>query len=314
MSRCVICSNEENQAFYTVREMMFGTKDTFDYFQCSNCGCLQIKSIPENLSKYYPSQYYCPDAFPPNKSKAMRFLRKKQVSQILFGNRAISKIVCVLTPDSSRVFKERGLLDEIRLNKRIRVLDIGCGSGGLLYLLAEGGIRNSLGIDAYIDSDITYDNGVTIKKGTLTQAKGQYDLVMFQHSFEHIYDQSQMLHDVYSLLSSGGICLINTPTVSSFAWNFFKTDWVQLDAPRHLCIHSLNSINFLAEKTGFKIKNIVYNSGSFQFWGSLQYQRGIGLKEKLVFSKSEMKVFDRRAKELNKNRQGDQAIFYLQKG
>ena len=56
--KCKICSNEENNTPYILREMMFGTKEAFDYFQCSNCDCIQIKEVPQNLGDYYPSNYY----------------------------------------------------------------------------------------------------------------------------------------------------------------------------------------------------------------------------------------------------------------
>jgi hypothetical protein len=56
--KCRICANNENQKVSEVREMMFGFRDVFTYFQCSVCGCLQIADIPTDMSKYYPSNYY----------------------------------------------------------------------------------------------------------------------------------------------------------------------------------------------------------------------------------------------------------------
>jgi hypothetical protein len=31
---------------YTGREMMFGLGDSFEYLQCTRCGCLQIAVVP----------------------------------------------------------------------------------------------------------------------------------------------------------------------------------------------------------------------------------------------------------------------------
>ena len=36
--------------------MMFKLKGCFEYFECANCGCLQIKQIPADISKYYPKK------------------------------------------------------------------------------------------------------------------------------------------------------------------------------------------------------------------------------------------------------------------
>lgn len=57
-NKCRICGNDIDNREYTVRENMFHLYDEFLYFKCANCGCLQIKEYPTNISKYYPSDYY----------------------------------------------------------------------------------------------------------------------------------------------------------------------------------------------------------------------------------------------------------------
>jgi len=57
---------------------MLGLPDQFEYFECAHCGCLQIKKIPADLSKYYPEQYHSfntPAKFKDNFIKA--FIKKK---------------------------------------------------------------------------------------------------------------------------------------------------------------------------------------------------------------------------------------------
>jgi hypothetical protein len=41
---------------------MYGTRETFSYLACADCGCLQISNIPADLARYYPSDYYSYDA------------------------------------------------------------------------------------------------------------------------------------------------------------------------------------------------------------------------------------------------------------
>ena len=81
-------------------------------------------------------------------------------------------------------------------------------------------------------------------------------------------------------------------------------------------------MKMLADNVGLDLYKVVYDSTSFQFWGSEQYERGIPLKDKRsylisidnsIFSKNDILSYERRAKELNKHEQGDQAIFYLRK-
>lgn len=54
---CKICSNKNNSVF-VIKEMMFGSQQTFDYFQCSSCGTIQIAEIPKDMKIYYPDNYY----------------------------------------------------------------------------------------------------------------------------------------------------------------------------------------------------------------------------------------------------------------
>ena len=116
--------------------------------------------------------------------------------------------------------------------------------------------------------------------------------------------------------------MIRTPVVPNFAWEKYKTFWVALDAPRHLFIHSINSLSILSKQAGFKILNIVYDSTALQFIGSEQYSQGIPLKsrhsykinpKKSIFSDEDIRHFEENANELNKNKIGDQACFFLHK-
>ena len=46
MTRCGVCKNESDNTPYTAREMMYGSREEFPYFQCSACSCLQIADVP----------------------------------------------------------------------------------------------------------------------------------------------------------------------------------------------------------------------------------------------------------------------------
>ena len=92
--------------------------------------------------------------------------------------------------------------------------------------------------------------------------------------------------------------------------------------PRHFFLYSHNSLNMLAEKTKFKIREIVYDSDEFQFWGSQQYLKGIPLMAensygrnpaKSIFSQEEIKNFKETARKLNSSSRGDQAVVFLVK-
>jgi hypothetical protein len=81
---CRICGqSSKSNTEYSVKEMMFGFRDEFTYFECANCGCLQILKIPTDISKYYPSKYY---SFIQEKpSFFMNIMIRKRNEYILFN-------------------------------------------------------------------------------------------------------------------------------------------------------------------------------------------------------------------------------------
>ena len=97
---------------------------------------------------------------------------------------------------------------------------------------------------------------------------------------------------------------------------------MQLDAPRHIFLHTTASMSLLASETGFDVIDVVYDSTGAQFWGSEQILQNIPLqsersltrnKKKAIFSSKEIRRFDNHAKKLNDQNDGDQACFYLKK-
>ena len=54
---CRICASNGPHSHFVVREMMFGTREPFGYFECANCKTLQIVDIPPDLARHYPGDY-----------------------------------------------------------------------------------------------------------------------------------------------------------------------------------------------------------------------------------------------------------------
>jgi len=314
--QCRICGNQKNNTQYEAQEMMFGFRDTFSYFQCSGCNCLQIASIPPDMSKYYPDDYisYQPLS---QRNHIQKLIFKSRNKYAVFNSGVMGKIFYSKFPNPTL-----RSLSLISLSKDLTILDVGCGAGVLLDYLRELDFKNLLGIDPYNKKDIQYPNGLKILKKTIHEIEDKWDLIMFHHSFEHIPDPLETLQRVCGLLKPEGICILRIPTVSSYAWKRYGVKWAQLDAPRHFFLHSVESIKMLAGKTGLEVYNLVYDSTSFQFWGSEEYQRDIPHRDERsysmnpgqsLFSKKEIAAFAKRAEELNAANQGDQAVFYLRK-
>ena len=246
-TECRICSNANENQLYLAKEMMFGFLDEFTYFECSKCGCLQICEVPINISKYYPPEYYSFQPFRSSSNSLRSRMNKFVIVRInrfaLFGKGAFGRLAYQRYPaEFLRLISKAGLTEDSR------ILDVGCGSGSMLYTLKEAGFKNCLGIDKYISEDIQYKNGLKIQKSVIQDVDGKWDLIIFNHSLEHMFDQLQTLQAASKLLAETGVCLINLPIVSSYAWKKYRTNWFHLDAPRHFFLHSTKTLEILAEK------------------------------------------------------------------
>jgi SAM-dependent methyltransferase len=321
-TKCAVCGNSQNNNSYVAKELMFGLGDEFLYFECSECGCVQISEAPVDLKKYYPSDYYSYSKSSLIAKKSLKlliiqFLKRSRTKYAVLGKSVLGKIIYEFSSD-----EYAKSLAKIKLTKETRILDVGCGDGRLLFYLKEIGFRNLLGVDPYIEDNICYSNGIEVQKRSLETINGTWDLILFNHSFEHIWDQRSALEVVAKLLSPEGSCLINMPTVSSYAWKRYLTNWVQLDPPRHFFLHSIKSLSLLAQNAGLELKEVSYNSTEFQFWGSDQYCKGIPLYLSHFYTKKSLaplssffqfRSLSKKAHELNKRNQGDQAAFILKK-
>lgn len=316
--KCRICAAEGEFSEYVVKEMLVGFRDEHRYFECSACGCLQITTEPADLDKYYHDAYY---SYQPVELKPLlrRLMLRPRNQYALWGSGLIGRLLFERFPTPEFEFLKPIAQD---LTLKSRIIDVGCGSGILLHILYEGGFRNLLGVDPFIVKDMVYSNGLTIRKTYIHDVTGEYDLIMYHHSYEHAWDAQAVLRSTLRLLRKGGWCIIALPTVSSYAWKHYGVDWVQLDAPRHFYLHSRKSMNQLARDTGFEVVRMTDDSHALQFWGSEQYRQGITMSDerswgrnpdKSIFTSADIAAFTERAKQLNAEGQGDQVIFYLRR-
>jgi SAM-dependent methyltransferase len=262
--------------------MMFGTLETIESFLCSDCGYIQVARIQPDLSKFYPPTYYpfnIKTSVAREKPALWRLLEYLKVSNTLFGRGSKLANIASYLAESPHLLHTVGpwLLKCHIQSFNSRFLDVGFGSFSTWFKnLKALGYHSLVGVDPYIESEVI-SGGISILKTAIHNLSDKFDLVSLRHSFEHIPKQAEALRAIRFVLKPDGFCLIRIPLVSSAVWEEYGTDWVELDAPRHLYLHAPKSIKLLAKEEGFELVDFFCDSTEFEFWGSEQYRRYIPL-------------------------------------
>jgi SAM-dependent methyltransferase len=302
--KCKACGSSGPHKAHAVREMMFGTRQAFNYLECANCGSLQrIDTV--DLGPFYPAQYYSVAHVANGRlGEWLRLTRDRH----LIGNRSLLGLLLAKAWPNPVISR----LASLGFQPTSRVLEVGCGDGWFIKKLSRWGLKGLVGIDPYTSNEGISEK-FSIYRKTLKETNGQFDFIIFNHSLEHISDPIEELKIARALLTGGGICFIRLPTTSSAAWAEYRENWVQIDAPRHALIPSRSGMTEIARQSGFKILHSHDDSTESQFIGSELYRRDIPLNESYrhTFNPSELESFRKRASELNAMNKGDQVAYFL---
>lgn len=202
LSRCRICGGVVSPAL-TAKERMFGLEGEFEYDECRDCGCLQLHTIPEDLSRYYPDAYYTRRA--PETSLPVRPANAILRSWSRFGLRSgrLSRIL------SGRRYARFDWFRRTETGLEDAVLDVGCGSGRLLRRMRRSGFRDLTGIDVNWTGSANPAPGLRFERSSPLDHAGRYHLVMAHHSFEHMRDPAAAFAAMCGLVVPGG-ALVDT--------------------------------------------------------------------------------------------------------
>lgn len=319
---CKICGNDKDLITFKAREVLFDTWEEFDYFECPKCGCVQIVDIPEDLGKYYPEDYLPLHKIPPKKNNALMELMRQMRAKYKMGMFSpVGKLVSKFRPDPYFW----SWMEKIDINFDSKILDIGCAYGQLLRDLKHEGFRNLSGVDLFIEDDAVVEDTIKIYKQDFLEFDGKYDMVMMHHVLEHLPLQEESIQKAADLLAPGGKFICRIPSVSSYIWKHYRLDALLLDPPRHLFLHTDESMRVLVEKAGMKIDEITYISSVYELmatWASEQIKQKIAFMseksyqlnpEKSIFSEEDIQKMAAEAEERVKQGEGSEPVYIISK-
>ncbi len=309
---CRICTERVTAVPFSAREMLLETHEPFDYVECPTCGSIQITSIPTDLERYYPQSY----RHPVGKPGAMGRWLRAQRGAFVRGSRwnLVGGLVLALS-------RPEWIEWMSRTNARTdsRILDVGYGDGTLLSALSAAGYRDLTGIDPFVEP-MESANGVRLFRQTMDDHQGTYDVVMLHHSLEHMADPEQALGHVRRLLDPTGWALVRMPVAGSYGWRTYREHWLGLEPPRHLVIPSIEGMRRLADRAGFSVESVAFDSSGCcyavsEIWASgrsVPYPRRPWQKRTREMCGAErIAEFQRTARDRNAAGDGDHAAYYL---
>ena len=224
---CRLCGDTDLKLFYSL-----GQRGQFKYFRCRNCTLVNY-DLSGGLDQ---SQYI--DLTDPTDNRAQKNYDK----------------------DASWRF----------INKQIpkpgKFLDVGCGTGRLLYLAQNAG-WDSHGLELSAEAAKTAINRLKVPVIigdflTIEAEPNKYDLIALRHVLEHLVDPILALQKINFRLKTNGYALFEMPNIDALDMRLKRmlanTGIHQKQFPKNYLPGHCNefcraSFQFLLEKTGFKL-------------------------------------------------------------
>ena len=203
---CGICSSDKTKLIFH-QKFILPSKNYFhsgyDVVVCKKCGFAYADNIPDQsiLDHYYRDM------------DKKTYLLKRNLSKETKGQQI----------EESYLSKQysHSLKNIIKFSdKKARILDIGCYTGGLLSMLKTNDFRNIMGLDPspFAVKMAAKKNKVKVVLGSIFDNLniGKFDLIILTHVLEHISDLKLFIFKVSGLLNENGQIYIEVPDANKF--------------------------------------------------------------------------------------------------
>jgi SAM-dependent methyltransferase len=250
MSACLLCGSGRFSPQFQASDRLYRTTARqFAVVRCSGCGLLRLDPQPraEELREYYPPAYW----FAPGAQAASRleeaYRRVVLRDHVRFVEQALGRAAAsASTP------------------RRHLLLDVGCGGGLFLRMMAERGFRG-IGLDFSEEAArLTWRRQATPALcGSLDHAPlraGTVLCITMFHVLEHLPDPRIFLIGAHRLLASGGRLVVQVPNAASWQARLLGRHWNGMDVPRHLYDFRGCDLEKLLESCGFVVERRKYFS------------------------------------------------------
>ena len=251
--RCDLCGELEGEDIL-VLEHPDAPGGAASIRRCGRCGLRRLWPRPGDqvLQRYYSSDYgaYTGRRRSPAKQAVWDLLRDG-ASGAPGRGRALAPLRPLLRILAHWAFDTNVPLDRDPLP---RILDVGCGFGDLLLYWQSRG-ADTLGVDFEQRAvNAATKLGLKVLKGALEEQDlpaESFDVVVFNHSLEHLAHPTETLKLAARLLRRGGTIHITVPNGASAGLVLEKDAWEALRFPVHFWFFDMKTLSGSLKLAGF---------------------------------------------------------------
>lgn len=142
-----------------------------------------------------------------------------------------------------------------RFIKKGSVLEVGCSTGLMLSILKEKG-WGCVGVEVSKKAaSVAHGRGIKVLSEPFerVQFDKKFDVIIFNHTLEHLSNPEQVLSKAVGLLNKGGVLYIDLPNFGGISALAQKADWPLLLPQEHLWHFTLKSLQILLLRNNLKV-------------------------------------------------------------
>ena len=276
---CICCQSEGTYIYTPMKDRLFEAAGEWSMKKCNNkdCGLLWLDPCPieEDLYKAYQTYYTHADTPSSKVSLLSQWIHGYRASKYGYkkNQSSMSSQLIGNLLGLSGFFRESMDYPFVYFSNKSKgkLLELGCGSGSTLKLFSDWGWQaQGLDFDAQAVSN-AQAKGLTVSHGDIFSQHfpdNSFDAIFSSHVVEHVPDPLALLEESFRILKPNGIFVAVMPNSASKLHQMFKSNWRELDPPRHLHIFNPQSLKAMIAKTPFKswdIKTSNYSAAGVWF-------------------------------------------------
>ncbi len=225
MKKCILCNSNDFTELFSGKN--------WKVLECKKCGLCKVDRQIENVSY----DFY-------HRDNDYKKLEK------LFKN----------------IFQTRVNLIKKHLPTPGKVLDIGCSNGTMLDIFKTDGWE-TWGVEPSENAEIAIDKGHKVFQTVFEKVNfpTKFNLIVMNHTLEHLENPLAVVKKAYSLLEKDGILLVDVPNFDSLSSNMMGKYWTHLLPLEHNFQFTRKSLEKIFEKAGLKIVDYKSRSGIYEF-------------------------------------------------